>query len=61
MPAGKIEGEYARFKIWSGNLGASQNGRSSLDFRLRESTLISEHVIKLLAKLEITLQKSKRA
>ncbi|KAI9699904.1 MAG: Checkpoint kinase 2 [Bogoriella megaspora] len=58
MPTEKIEDEHARFKIWSGNLGATQHGRSSLDFRLRESTVILEHVIKLLASLHTTLEKS---
>jgi len=59
MPPGKIEAELGRFKIWSGNLGALQSGRSSLDFRLRESTVMQTNVMKLLTKLDLTLQKSK--
>jgi len=48
MPPEKIENEHGRFKIWSGNLGALQTGRSSLDFRLRESTVMQTNVKKLL-------------
>jgi hypothetical protein len=39
MPSEKVKGEHGIFKIWSGNLGALQSGRGSLDFRLRESTV----------------------
>ena len=59
MPPEKIEIELGRFKIWSGNLGALQVGRSSLDFRLREASEMQTNVMKLLSKLELTLEKSK--
>ena len=59
MSPEKIEIEHGRFKIWSGNLGALQSGRNSLDFRLRESFVMQTNVMKLLIKLDQTLQKSK--
>lgn len=59
MPPEKIETEHGRFKIWSGNLGALKSGRGSLEFRLRESTVMQSNVVKLLIKLDLILQKSK--
>lgn len=59
MPPEKIEMEHERFKIWSGNLGALKNGRSSLDSRLRESTLMQSNIMKLLTRLDLILQNSK--
>lgn len=52
MPREKLEREFDRFKIWCGNLGALQTGRSSLDFRLRESTVVRTNVLKLLHRLQ---------
>ena len=61
MPPEKIEREYGRFKIWSGNLGALQSGRSSLDFRLRDSAVMQMNVSKLLDKLDNILRKSEQS
>lgn len=58
MPLEKVEAEYDRFKIWSGNLGAMQSGSSSLDYRLRGSTVMRANVFKLLSRLKQTLKKS---
>lgn len=33
--AEELEDEIGRFRVWSGNLGALQQGHSSLDYRLR--------------------------
>nr|KMM69693.1 meiosis-specific serine/threonine-protein kinase mek1 [Coccidioides posadasii RMSCC 3488] len=55
MPPGKVENQYDRLKLWSGNLGALQTGRASLDFRLRESTVVRMNVLKLLNKLQQAL------
>ena len=44
--------ELGRFRVWSGNLGALQKGHSSLDYRLRDSPLLSSNVLKLLAELK---------
>ncbi|RDW59873.1 hypothetical protein BP6252_12960 [Coleophoma cylindrospora] len=58
MPPATIKNEYGRLRIWSGNLGALQSGRSSLDFRLRESLVMQSNVTKLLIKLNQILQRS---
>ncbi|KAJ5521105.1 hypothetical protein N7463_001558 [Penicillium fimorum] len=53
-----IENESARFKIWAGNLGALQRGRSSLDTRLRDSVVLRAAVLKFLGQLQDSLSKS---
>ncbi|KAL9074029.1 MAG: hypothetical protein Q9157_004538 [Trypethelium eluteriae] len=58
MPPDKIEREFGRFKIWCGNLGALQSGNSSLDSRLRESTVLRINMLEHLATLDQTLIKS---
>ncbi|KAK2735766.1 Checkpoint kinase 2, partial [Myotisia sp. PD_48] len=52
-----IDNEIGRFKIWIGNLGALQKGHSSLDFRLRESTVMCSNILKLLDQLSNALSK----
>jgi len=44
----QLKNEETRFKIWAGNLGAHQAGRSSLDYRLREAPHLQEQVVYLL-------------
>ncbi|KAF1839078.1 hypothetical protein BDW02DRAFT_585440 [Decorospora gaudefroyi] len=46
-----LEDEVGRFRVWSGNLGALQKGHSSLDYRLRDSPLLSNNALKLLEEL----------
>jgi hypothetical protein len=46
-----LEDEIGRFRVWSGNLGALQKGHSSLDYRLRDSPLLSGNALKLLEEL----------
>ncbi|OAP56784.1 hypothetical protein AYL99_08896 [Fonsecaea erecta] len=58
MPPGAIDNQYARFKIWAGNLDALRRGRSSLDARLRDSVVLRAAVLKLLGQLQDTLTKS---
>ena len=53
-----IDNEYSRFKIWAGNLGALQRGRSSLDARLRDSLVLRATVLKFLGQLQDSLSKS---
>src|SRR5215469_11239787 len=53
-----VENEYARFKIWAGNLGALQRGQSSLDARLRDAVVLRGAVIKFLSQLQDSLIKS---
>ncbi|RYP19184.1 hypothetical protein DL765_003499 [Monosporascus sp. GIB2] len=50
-----INDELARFKLWSGNIGAHRAGRSSLDYRLRDSSRLREQVAKLLDELTQSL------
>jgi hypothetical protein len=47
-----LQDEVGRFRVWSGNLGALQKGHSSLDYRLRDSPLLSTNTLKLLKELE---------
>ncbi|PVH93753.1 hypothetical protein DM02DRAFT_540904 [Periconia macrospinosa] len=53
-----IENMFARFKIWCGNLGALQRGRSSLDVRLRGSIVMRDTVMRFLGQLKESLDKS---
>jgi hypothetical protein len=46
-----LQDEIGRFRVWCGNIGALQKGHSSLDYRLRDSPLLSSNVLKLLAEL----------
>ncbi|GKT45906.1 vegetative incompatibility protein HET-E-1 [Colletotrichum spaethianum] len=55
MPPQTLRNQRDRFKIWAGNLGALQEGRASLDFRLQESILMQSAVHKLLKQLEKTV------
>lgn len=50
-----LEDEFGRLRVWSGNLGALQKGHSSLDYRLRDSPLLSSNALKLLQELEQNL------
>lgn len=45
-----VEGE-ARFKVWSGNIGAHSTGRRSLEYRLRDASHLRKQVISLLGEL----------
>ncbi|KAH0551800.1 hypothetical protein GP486_006983, partial [Trichoglossum hirsutum] len=53
-----VDNDFARFKIWCGNLGALQRGRSSLDVRLRDSTVMRETVLRFLSQLQDSLKQS---
>ncbi|KAH7348035.1 hypothetical protein BKA66DRAFT_505128 [Pyrenochaeta sp. MPI-SDFR-AT-0127] len=46
-----LEDEFGRFRVWSGNLGALQQGHSCLDYRLRDSPLLSSSALKFLEEL----------
>lgn len=50
-----VEDEFGRLRVWSGNLGALQKGHSSLDYRLRDSPLLSGNAIKFLEELNQNL------
>lgn len=59
IPLMGVENEFARFKVWCGNLGALQRGKSSLDVRLRGSTVMRETVLRFLSQLQVSLRQSK--
>jgi hypothetical protein len=52
MDCDGLQDEIGRFRVWSGNLGALQQGHSSLDYRLRDSPLLSSNALKFLKELE---------
>ncbi|KAI0908866.1 hypothetical protein F4823DRAFT_465371 [Ustulina deusta] len=52
----KLFDEFARFKLWSGNIGAHRRGRSSLDWRLRDASHLRGLVVSLLTDLKSTLR-----
>ncbi len=56
LSAQDILDELGRFKIWAGNIGALQSGRSSLDFRLRDAPHVSTTIIQILDDLQESLQ-----
>lgn len=51
----KFENQLARFRLWSGNIGAHRYGRSSLEYRLRDASHLRSQVIKLLGGLQESL------
>ncbi|KAF1957486.1 hypothetical protein CC80DRAFT_443757 [Byssothecium circinans] len=51
-----LQDEIGRFRVWCGNIGALQKGHSSLDYRLRDSPLLSSNTLKLLAELKENLE-----
>ncbi|KAI0127543.1 hypothetical protein BJ170DRAFT_377180 [Xylariales sp. AK1849] len=53
-----LRNQRDRLKIWAGNLGALQQGRASLDFRLGESSLVQTAVLELLKRLKDTIIRS---
>jgi hypothetical protein len=55
----EIETAFARFKIWAGNLGALQRGSSSLDVRLRESSVMRIAILQILNSFRETLNECK--
>ncbi|KAK3314877.1 hypothetical protein B0H66DRAFT_482065 [Apodospora peruviana] len=56
MTVPRVKDELARFKVWAGNIGAARTGRSSLEYRLRDSSNIRKQVLKLLEDLVELLQ-----
>ncbi|KAI1365124.1 hypothetical protein F5Y08DRAFT_304936 [Xylaria arbuscula] len=53
--AGTISDRSSKFKLWAGNIGAHRTGRSSLDYRLRDSSHLYRQVIRLLDDLITSL------
>jgi hypothetical protein len=55
MLSHEIDVAFARFRIWTGNLGALQRGTSSLDVRLREANVVRLALVQILHSLQDTL------
>lgn len=51
-----LQDEIGRFRVWAGNVGAHQGGRTSLDHRLREASQVYGQVTELLSDLSRALQ-----
>jgi len=49
-----LKDTWARFNVWTSNIGALQRGRASLDYRLRHAD-VKEEVLRLLRHLNSTL------
>lgn len=47
--------ELGRFRVWAANIGAHQQGLSSLDYRLRDASHIQSQISRLLTALEESL------
>ncbi|OTA92546.1 hypothetical protein M434DRAFT_74398 [Hypoxylon sp. CO27-5] len=52
----RIVDESARFKVWSGNIGAHRSRKSSLDYRLRDASHLQKQVKSLLVDLNDSLK-----
>jgi hypothetical protein len=46
-----IEDQFARFKMWAGNIGAFAEGHASLDYRLRDNEQTHEFMLNFLVAL----------
>ncbi|KAJ4367074.1 hypothetical protein N0V83_007604 [Neocucurbitaria cava] len=53
-----LEDEIGRYRVWCGNLGALLKGHASLDYRLRDSPLLSSNALKFLGELEENLNEA---
>ncbi|OJD24621.1 hypothetical protein ACJ73_04019 [Blastomyces percursus] len=51
----QLQDEYGRLRVWTGNIGAHQSGRSSLEYRLRDASHIRAQVASLLDALKWSL------
>ncbi|KAH8722691.1 hypothetical protein GQ44DRAFT_774719 [Phaeosphaeriaceae sp. PMI808] len=58
LPPHTIHDSLGRFQLWVGNIGAHHRGRSSLDYKLREASHISDRVIELLENLKSILREA---
>jgi hypothetical protein len=51
--------QYARFKIWAGNIGTFAEGHASLDYRLRDSLSTQRFMLYLLIALADFIHRGK--
>ena len=54
-----VQDQAGRFRVWSGNMGAHQTGKASLDYRLRNSKQATQTVGRLLQYLNRLLNEGK--
>ncbi|KAJ0417767.1 hypothetical protein BJY00DRAFT_315559 [Aspergillus carlsbadensis] len=52
VPIHKWTDELGRLRVWAANIGAHQNGQSSLDYRLRDASHIRQQTVEVLRGLE---------
>ena len=55
VPLLEVESQLGRLRVWAGNLGVHQTGKSSLDHRLRYAEHIRQKAISLLDDLNDAL------
>ncbi|CAI7578920.1 unnamed protein product [Penicillium bialowiezense] len=48
--------ELGRLRVWTANLEAHRTGQSSLDFRLREASHLKDQILRVLGRLQRTIQ-----
>ncbi|OQE23428.1 hypothetical protein PENFLA_c011G00274 [Penicillium flavigenum] len=48
--------ELGRLRVWAANIGAHQTGQSSLDHRLRDASHIKEQTLRVLQRLQRTIE-----
>ena len=53
-----VSDEFGRFRVWAGNIGALQTGKSSLDNRLNAASNLRSQILQLLDDLNFTLCES---
>lgn len=51
VPGRTISSEEERFRLWAHSLGLYQSGHASLDYRVRDASVVKIYLIKLLADL----------
>jgi len=54
-----IKEQYARFKIWAGNIGAFAEGHASLDYRLRDNLSTQKFMLDFLVALTDFIHRGK--
>ncbi|KAH0429054.1 hypothetical protein CcaCcLH18_08681 [Colletotrichum camelliae] len=52
----RIEAEHQRLRLWAQNLGLNQTGHASLDYRVRDASIIKASLVDLLSELQDHLE-----
>ncbi|KAJ5407235.1 Zinc finger C2H2 [Penicillium sp. CMV-2018d] len=56
VPPALWKDELGRLRVWAANIGAHQTGQSSLDHRLRDASHIKEQTLRVLQRLQRTIE-----